>query len=334
MSEKTQFQPDIQIAATLSAIAYLRGATQSATFSLMARALQQQDLPTNQEWGLVWGPVTHESDLIYIARGPATTYGRKYAVVIRGTVWTVKSVLQNLELELVDLPWKDPDAPAAAKISKGICEAFNRIRAMEQQFPNETLSALDFLKKQGNQNEIMVTGHSLGGCLASVIPLWLRTELQTSGAVIKPYTFAGQSAGNQNFADYFQTVFKENIRFFNKLDIVPRLWNYDTLDSIKSLYPTPGPKCDDFWKVIIDAAMTEAGHNYFQPDNGTEFNGKVYDEKGWFEFTSEVEAQHNHIYYMYLAGISLQAIQGTPFQPGLGAGWWPPGVKPVYEEIV
>ena len=153
MSEIDQLQKDSQIAATLSSIAYLRGNTQSETFSLMAKALQQKDLPTNQQWGLVWGPVTYESDLMYIAQGPKTSTGRRYALVIRGTIGTVKSVLQDLKLELVDLPWDAPDAPAGTKISKGISEAFNRLRAMVQQFPNESLSALDFLKKQGNHNE-------------------------------------------------------------------------------------------------------------------------------------------------------------------------------------
>ena len=333
MSETSQTTLDSQIAATLSSIAYLRGNTQAETFTLMAKALQQQDLPTGGQWGLVWGPVTYESDLMYIAQGPETERGRKYAVVIRGTIWTVKSVLQDLKLELVDLPWNDPAAPADIKISRGISEAFNRLRAMQQQNSNTmNQTALDFLRQQGNQNEILVTGHSLGGCLASVVPLWLKTELAGTGAVIKPVTLAGQTAGNRIFADYFQDTFTGEVRFYNTLDVVPRLWNYESLESIKSLYPQPGPVCDDFWKVLVDLAMDAAGHNYFQPDNARALAGKVYDEKGWFEFASEVEAQHDHIYYMYLTGIPLRVIQGTPFHPGLGAGWWPPGVNPVYEE--
>ncbi len=325
MSKISPLQQDIQIAATLSAIAYLTGATQPETSAKMAKALLQKDLPTNQEWELVWGPVTYESDLMYVVQGPKIQYGRKYAVVIRGTIRKLISILQDLELDLVDLPWDAPDAPAGSKISQGICEAFNRLSEMTQKFSNETLSALEFLKKQGTRNEIMVTGHSLGGCLASVVPLWLRTELKANGAIIKPFTFAGQTAGNQAFAKYFQTTFKENIRYFNKLDVVPKWWNYETLESIKSLYPSPGPKCDWFWKGIIDLAEKKVEHNYFQPSNGSELNGKAF---GLPEFTKEVEAQHNHIYYMYLVGIHLTVIQGS----GLGAGWWPPDVKPVYEE--
>ena len=334
---KTQAIPvtlnlDAQIGATLSSIAYLRGNTQAETFALMAKALQQKSLPTNQKWGLVWGPVTYESDLMYIAKGPKTKFGNRYAVVIRGTIRSIESSLQDLELSLVDLPWTDPKAPDDAKISIGIKNAFDRLKAMKQTFPSGEVTALDFLKNLDGRNEIMVTGHSLGGCLASVVPLWLKAELGAIGSSIKPITLAGQSAGNQAFATYFQTTFPGLVRFYNELDVVPKLWNYYSLESVKSLYPSPGPKCDLFWKVLMDAAMLDAGHNFFQPDNGHKLDGKVYDENGWFEFAKEVGAQHNHNYYMYLLGIPLRVIQGTPFEPGLGAGWWPPGVEPVYEE--
>ena len=326
-NESATSYSEAQVAITLASIAYLRGNTQSETFTKMAKALQQSDLPTQGQWGLVWGPVTYESDLMYIVQGPQTQYGRKYAVVIRGTIWTPTSILQDLELSLENLPWNDPNAPSGTKISHGIVKAFNRLLTMSQKAPGggqET--ALQFLQRQKGRNEIIVTGHSLGGCLASVVPLWLKTELSSKGDVIRPYTFAGQTAGNQDFANYFASTFKNPIRFYNQLDIVPRLWNYDTMESIKQLYPN-GPKCDWFYTGLVDAAQLAAGHNFFQPSNGTSLPGKVYDENGWFPFADEIEAQHDHIYYMYLMGIPLKVIQGSPFQPGLGAGWWPPGVK-------
>ncbi|MEM7194537.1 MAG: hypothetical protein AAF402_06275 [Pseudomonadota bacterium] len=325
---------DAQIAITLAAIAYLRGNTQAETFSKMAKALQQKDLPTHQQWGLVWGPVTYESNLMYIVQGPKTQYGRKFAVAIRGTVWTPTSIFEDIELDLESLPWTDPSAPAGTRIAKGIRHGFERLAAMQQPTGGGRVeTALEFLKRQPGRNEIIVTGHSQGGCLASLVPLWLKTELASTGAIVKPFTFAGETAGNQDFANYFASTFSNPIRFYNQLDIVPRGWNYDTLKSIKLLYPGNGPKCDWFYDGLIDVAMDAAGHNYFQPNNGAALDGRVYDENGWFPFVDEITAQHSHIYYMYLMGIPLSVIQGTPFHPGLGAGWWPPGVKPQAEPL-
>ena len=332
MEESIINYEESQVAATLSAIAYLRGSTQSETFTKMAKALQQANLPTKQQWSLVWGPVTNESDLMFIAQGPLTGFGRKYAVVIRGTIWTLESIMQDLELSPIDLPWSDPNAPEGVKISTGIGHAFNRLRSMTQNYPRGVMSALDFLRNLKGQNEIIVTGHSLGGCLASVVPLWLKTEFASKGTAIRPYTFAGQCAGNQSFANYFAFTFPQTTRYYNVLDIVPKLWNTASLVSIRNLYPGSGPKCDDFWDALIDVAIYEAGNNYFQPNNGYELKGKVYDEKGDFEFTKEAMSQHSHIYYMYLTGIPLNVIQGTPFNPGLGSGWWPPEIAPVYKE--
>ena len=325
---------DAQIAVCLAAIAYLRGNTQAETFTKMANALKQKDLPTEQQWGLVWGPVTYESNLMFIAAGPRTARGRKFAVSIRGTVWTPKSIFEDIELHLEPLPWNDPEAPAGTMISRGIRHGCERLMAMTQpKTGGGTESALEFLKRQPGRNEIIVTGHSQGGCLASVVPLWLKTEFANTGTVIKPRTFAGETAGNQAFADYFAGTFPDEIRFHNQLDIVPRGWNYDTLASIKALYPGNGPKCDWFYDGLVDFAQDAAGHSYFQPANGTALPGKVYDENGWSPFADEILAQHSHIYYMYLMGIPLKIIQGSPFHPGLGAGWWPPGVKPQVDPL-
>lgn len=308
---------NIALCATLSAIAY-EGVTQDEASRLIAKALNQEDLPTHQEWHLVWGPIIHESDLMYIVQGPDGAMGKRFALVIRGTVKSIKSTLQDLELVLEDLPWFSNTAPKEAKISFGIVKAFKRLTAMRM----GEVSALEFLKKQDGSNELLVTGHSLGGCLASVMPLYMQDQL--TEWKVQPYTFAGQSAGNQAFANYFEATFPQHIRFHNSLDIIPRLWNYDSLRSIKELYPADGPKCDLIFKGIIDIALGTAARNFFQPDNGTSLTGQLYDEYGFFTFEKEAGAQHNHLYYMYLTGVPLSAIQGSSEDPGMGPGWMPP----------
>lgn len=310
---------DVQIGITLASIAYLgTDSDPSGEFEAMAKALQQKDLPTKTQWGIIWGPVPYESNLMYIVQGPKTEYGRKYAVAIRGTIKTVKSILEDVELDLVDLPWSSPSAPAGTQISSGIRTAFDRLLAM---CDSRGRSALDVLGNLKPRDEILVCGHSLGGCLTTVMSLYLKDTLSVQ--TIKSVPFAGQTAGTIQFADWYSSQFTGMARWANRQDIVPRLWNHSTLEQIKSLYPG-GPYCDPLFAGLIDIGTDAAKKNYFQPGPGTLLPGNLYREWDLDAFENEVEAQHDHLYYMYLTGIPLSVIQGTPFDPSLGSGWWPP----------
>ena len=206
-------------------------------------------------------------------------------------------------------------------IAQGIAEAFERLTAMRA---SDGTAALDFLKGVPPDSRIVVTGHSLGGCLASLVPIWLRTELE---ATVTPCTFAGQSAGNAQFAKYFETLFGTRVRYFNTLDVVPRAWNHDDLDSIKQLFPKPGPQCDLLEKGLVDLAMVSAGRHYQQPTSNAFLPGAAYDESGLFEFAEEIEQQHHTANYMYLTGIPVSVIRGTPEHPGLAPDWTPPPAR-------
>ncbi|MGP1384794.1 MAG: lipase family protein [Thainema sp.] len=75
----------------------------------------------------------------------------------------------------------------------------------------------------GTNMEVWVTGHSLGGALATLAA----TSLKEQGIpVTKLYTFGQPRTGNGIFLDYFNTSlgFKEQaFRFVNNTDIVPRV---------------------------------------------------------------------------------------------------------------
>src|SRR5690606_5463799 len=58
-----------RVAITLSTIAYLSvGASHEERFKAMAKALQISELPTRQQWGLVWGPHEFHQSLVFIAQ--------------------------------------------------------------------------------------------------------------------------------------------------------------------------------------------------------------------------------------------------------------------------
>lgn len=91
---------------------------------------------------------------------------------------------------------------------------------------------IEALKKAWNNNQpLLVTGHSLGGALATLAVARLLEEkkyygldkLQINGL----YTFGSPRVGNQQFAEKFNQQFGERtFRFVNKLDIVTQLVFY------------------------------------------------------------------------------------------------------------
>jgi hypothetical protein len=67
----------------------------------------------------------------------------------------------------------------------------------------------------------------------------------------------GQTAGNAPFAMWYASKFGGNVRWFNRLDVVPCAWSHEGLKSIKSLFPG-GPSCSDDYRVLVDLAMVAA----------------------------------------------------------------------------
>jgi len=301
----------VKVAATLSAVAYASGGSDAERLQEMNKALAHPGLPTQAQWSIVWGPVTGESDSMFIASGP----GGEHMVVIRGTVFSLKSVLQDLEVDPVPLPFDDPDAPRGTTISEGAAKTFQRLRAL---LAADGQSALDLLKALPSGSRVVVTGHSLGGCAASLVPIWLRTELDR--VEVTPLTFAGQSAGNAEFASYFEALFGTRVRYFNDLDLVPRAWNREDLATIKDLYREPGPPCDLLYRELVSIAMDEAKSNYCQPQSQGRLEGTLYDESGLFEFEKEAEKQHSCYNYLYLTGVPPRVIQES-----VSPDWRPPG---------
>jgi hypothetical protein len=172
-----------------------------------------------------------------------------------------------------------------------------------------------FLRGSGSQAEIFVTGHSLGGCLASVLAPSLAQQLGSAGN-FKVYTFAAPSAGNQDFASYCNRLFTDDAgastayRVFNDLDIVPESWA--SLPAIARKY-TPAPPCPATLKPIIDRAVTAVGTSYEQVGNAV--NGSAVLLHGQVEtptapalspdpaaalFFQEVDQQHATETYMQL----------------------------------
>lgn len=218
------------------------------------------------DWQVQWGPAIDDerANMMFVA-------GKKdlsqCAVCIRGTdpAFIIDWVQDLRVLDLVDFPYTSaPGVQIAAGTAGGLDELVQLVGTTA----TGDQDLLTFLQ-QVTPGTLFVTGHSLGGCLASVVAPWLASELGSADS-IKVYTFAAPSAGNGNFATFYNGLFADAagkstaFRLYNTLDVVPNAWS--SLLTIKTYY-APNPGCPDNFKLIIDATILGVGTRYSQVGN-------------------------------------------------------------------
>ncbi|MGO1078160.1 lipase family protein [Inquilinus sp. CA228] len=242
----------------LCQISYLDPSTIHDSFPLAWPA------PDGSNWSLAWGPAQDPSqaNLAYVAvRSSATGQTLSVAVVVRGTdldMWYMSplglwnQIVEDLGSDSQQAPpWA---APSDARIAAGTADALSRVAGMT----SGGQSLVGFLagfygKAASSQVPLQVTGHSLGGCVTTVLAPWLQAQLAEQGLspAIVPTTYAGPTAGNQAFADAFRSAFPTATCYRNTLDIVPKAMA--ELLGIPLIYDDVGP--DILAPTIIASAI-------------------------------------------------------------------------------
>lgn len=214
-------------------------------------------------WSLAWGPAQDpsEANLAYVAIRSSGGQALSVAVVVRGTDWD--GSLLGLWNEIVeDLgadtqqapPWT---TPSDVQISAGTAEALARVIGMSSGGQSLAGFLTSFYGNAANrQVPLLVTGHSLGACIATALPPWLQAQLGQRGLspAIVPTTYAGPTAGNQAFADAFRSAFPAATCYRNTLDLVPKAMA-DLLE-IPLIYADVGPD------ILPPAVITSAVVGY------------------------------------------------------------------------
>jgi len=251
-------------------------------------------------WTLAWGPVETtitQGNLVFVAQAAAA---KQCAIVIRGTYphftpALFEDLFQDLTVGIL-LPWSYPASPDA-KIAGGTMDGLEDIKGLRDAASG--LSLLD-LMQQGAlaAADIYVAGHSLGGCLATVLAPWLRYALGAARTIL-PCTFAAPTAGNQAFAGMFTSMFPNALRLYNTLDVIPMAWA--NLAGVKSLYAAPGPGCPLALKAGIDVLnVSLAPLKYQQPNGGgNPLRGVATSSQN---FIAEILSQHDSNNYLSLLG--------------------------------
>jgi len=228
------------------------------------------------DWHVVWGPGLSDDrgNMMYVA-GQSTT--QRLAVAIRGTEWEFwLNWIEDFASVLPLVPYTDvlPGVPAGSPlIAVGTNIGLQLLLGIEAEtVDGQTMDLASFLQQAGGEARIFVTGHSLGGCLASVLAPSVAYRLGSADNLIV-YTFAAPSAGDSDFAEYYNTLFAgRSFRVYNDLDIVPASWA--TLPSIAELY-SPAPECSERIKQLIARVERAVQGEYVQPGRARKLKGKI-----------------------------------------------------------
>lgn len=179
--------------------------------------------PLASGWKVVWGPAVYtvpgslyQDNMMYVARSVADP--SQFVIAIRGTNFTssVDWLLEDFNvIQLMNWPINSTATnPAGAAISESSSVDLNTVLKMVDLNSTPNLSLLEFLSSVSTKPiNICVTGHSLGGVLASTLALYL-LDNQASGSwdssgksTVTCITFAAPTAGNAQFAAHSDATF-------------------------------------------------------------------------------------------------------------------------------
>jgi hypothetical protein len=278
------------------------------TWDISSYVSEMSPLTTGGAWSCEWGPWYDllDTNLAFVASyyeanasSPMFT-----CVVIRGTDLD--------ELDPLGILWQlwedgDPENQVSlswtsqqryARIANGTNDGLNTIQSFGSDI-GPTLK--DWLRSQNTSpglGQLVVTGHSLGGCLTTVVAPWLQTVLTEYPDAILPVTFAAPTAGNPPFATYFNSLFSYTLLYQNPLDIAPLV--YGELPQIKTIYD----QCDV--PISFEARLLKlmegwlSGIQYQQPSSNAEMLPiQCYQTMFWL---AEAWHQHHPSTYMTLLG--------------------------------
>ncbi|MFN8285835.1 MAG: lipase family protein [Chitinophagales bacterium] len=205
----------------------------------------QQALNTYMKgWKAVWNPIAIKGTYAFVAQDPTQT---SYVIAIRGSLlnfsWGAfyNWIEQDLNVA-TQVNWPYAQAGITnAKVSQGAWDALQDLQSMGDRATLRTL--IQFLATLPPTASISVVGHSLGGNLATTTASWLYWWFNQAGKTrnnISVCTFAAPAAGNQFFAQDFNSKLPVSMRFESINDIVPKFPVASEVLGLRDLYvPSP-----------------------------------------------------------------------------------------------
>lgn len=340
--------PIARVMMTLSAIAATAAVPRPSGESLEAQSERMADgiwtrlhdpgLATSDGvWRMVWlGVSPGNTNMAYIAR--SYDGSNQFVVVVRGTVDDPVDTMEDLDVGTL-VPFTPAGAEPPVAVSAGAMAAFTRIvntpgftgtpavpddpGAPGLPVPSgatliEALAALLLAAPASPPPTVTVTGHSLGGCVATTLASCLQARDWSPAAPrFALVTFAAPTAGPQDFADHVDGLnWSTYGRYFNAWDLVPQAWS--DLTAAGAWYPDPpGPAATDEVRLLLkEIDSLRKGEVYVQPAASPVLNQyyPVHDPNLLRHTTADFlgQAGYQHANNTYLALLNAPLITDGP----------------------
>ncbi len=180
-------------------------------------------------WEIAWGPVAYtvpgaiyQDNMMFIAKNTEASGTPQYALAIRGTNFAseVDWLVEDFNVvNTVCWPLASTTPSGGAMISESASIDMNILLYSMTDTVTTQLSLIDFLSSiTSDAINICVTGHSLGGMLASTMALYLLENQsiwdnsENKKSTVAFISFAAPTAGNAAFASYSNTMFQNAAR--------------------------------------------------------------------------------------------------------------------------
>lgn len=208
---------------TLSSLAYVNENNPSYLKDSLIIQLSDTSYATKGNWTLAWGPSLSSDggNMMFVAKDTLTD-PVSYCIAVRGTDWCFpfnwKEDLGAIEFDRY--PWGDNQD----SVSHGALEGLNTLLGLRDSATNKTLTEFLAGISSSSKKQMYITGHSLGGMLATLLSAYFLDNGFSAGFYLSTYTFAAPSAGNQQFADHYKSIFSAagaiSFRVVNPSDLV------------------------------------------------------------------------------------------------------------------
>lgn len=272
------------------------------------------------DWQVVWGPAIYtfpgaefQDNMMYVVQQISAP--ENYVVGVRGT--NAKAILDWIEEDLkvwVKVPWVAPagvTVPGKPMISKATEDGLDVLlnQLIPDRVPGDGKNITEFLTEVAATGPVnlLFTGHSLGGALSPTLALVFKQSQKLTGgwdpngnASISTVPFAGPTAGDADFATYFNSQLGDACdRIYNTLDVVPHAWEEDTLHEIPTLY-SPAIEMTLPEKLLLEfIEKTVKGYTQVNTGNPISWTVQPSDKPS---FLNQVGTQHDDSYPVLLLG--------------------------------